>query len=199
MAKASRMVNSFWILKAWPWLLSKSMVVEICKSIPITRATMGISHSWSTGEWNRVKVPKGVIIAKRNSPRSFTIFGVFEGQSKKKSTIPIGILCIKIPHTKGNWIAKGKPSIKAWRHKLNRSNLGILALGWACAWPCSAPWERYSNKIWVTSPATIQTPAFELLIWNTSGKRWNSVIPNKKAPLKANINLNPVGVFGLTL
>ena len=71
MVNATRMLSNLRILNACPWLLSKRMVVAMCKSIPITSAVIGSCRLFKKSKCMNAIPPRGLMRAKRKKKSSF--------------------------------------------------------------------------------------------------------------------------------
>ena len=123
---------SFLRLKRWFSELSNSIVVEICKIIPITHAVISIWCSIRRGVWFINRFPIGVIVEKRISVDHLILTGIFVSSIIKHKIIPMGILWTMIPYVNSIWFDKGIPSTNACILKLNHKVNGKIPdpLGW---------------------------------------------------------------------
>lgn len=157
-----RITTNLEALNWWFFDDSNKMVVETCSKTPTTKALIKVVCSCNAGNTAFAKAPKGVILAKINKNSTDIQRDIFDFNKKDDMIIAIGILCTTIPYSSWSLSAIGKPSNKAWIHKLKNNNQGNAAESWWCIWPCSAPLEPNSKKIWVSSPAIINRPTFSV-------------------------------------
>jgi hypothetical protein len=94
-------------------LLSNRIVVEIWSSIPITIAINIFFQGSKPSLFARIKLPAELIVANKRRHNIFINVEILTCDIIRNKTIPIGILCIKIPQTKASSVLIGIPSIKA--------------------------------------------------------------------------------------
>ena len=86
------MAKVFLLLKLCPSLLSKSIVVDICKNIPMTIAIISLKYEEIEVIYALNIDPKGVVNAKIVKRIYILKFDIFLCRSKCVNTIPTGIL-----------------------------------------------------------------------------------------------------------
>lgn len=119
------MAINFCKLNLWFSVLSKRIIVEICKKTPMIKAVISVAYSEKNLILSPNKTPKGLMTAKKNKKLK-TIFLEYLACNKKVvNTTAIGILCTTTAQSKFvSALCIGNPSENACKHKLTNNKVG---------------------------------------------------------------------------